>query len=229
MSAAGYIVTALAAYLLGSIPTGFLIARGQGVDIRSVGSGNIGATNVFRYLGVPAGLLVLLTDAVKGWLAVAVAAKLILLWVSPSAAGQPHEWPGICAGFSAIMGHNYTCWLWFKGGKGIATTAGVLVALAPWSLLVILGIWVIVLALSRYVSLASIAASVGLPPAAWFTTHDSSLLAVTSVMTVLAVYKHRANIKRLLNGTESRLGRKPAQAAAPIAPPAPPGPPGASA
>jgi glycerol-3-phosphate acyltransferase PlsY len=217
-------VTVLAAYLLGSIPTGFLVARGQGVDIRAVGSGNIGATNVFRYLGVPAGLLVLLADAAKGWVAVAVAAKLILVWVSPATAGQPHEWPGICAGCSAIVGHNYTCWLWFKGGKGIATTAGVLGALAPWSLLIIFGIWVVVLAVSRYVSLASIAAALGLPPAAWFTTRDPSLTAMTGLMTLLAVYKHRANIKRLLNGTETRLGRKPLPAPAPPAPLGPPGP-----
>ncbi len=221
VSIAGYIVTALAAYLMGSIPTGFLVAKARGLDIRSVGSGNIGATNVFRYLGVPAGVSVLVADAAKGWLAVAVAARLISGWLSPGGGAETREWPAICAGFCAILGHNYTCWLYFKGGKGIATSAGVLAALAPWALLIIFGIWVVVFALGRYVSLASIAAAVSLPLAAWLTTRDSALTAATAVMTVLAVYKHRANIKRLLSGTEGRLGRHE--------PPAPVAPPGSSA
>jgi len=221
VSIAGYIVTALAAYLLGSIPTGFLVAKARGLDIRSVGSGNIGATNVFRCLGVPAGVLVLLADAAKGWLAVAVAARLISGWLFPAGGTESREWPAICAGFSAILGHNYTCWLYFKGGKGIATSAGVLAALATWALLIILGLWIVVFTLGRYVSLASIAASVALPLAAWLTTRDSALTAATAVMTVLAVYKHRANIKRLFSGTESRIGRNE--------PPSPVAPPGSSA
>jgi glycerol-3-phosphate acyltransferase PlsY len=221
VSIAGYVVTALAAYLLGSIPTGFLVAKARGLDIRSVGSGNIGATNVFRHLGVPAGVLVLLADAAKGWLAVAVAARLISGWWFPGGGTETREWPAICAGFSAILGHNYTCWLYFKGGKGIATSAGVLAALAPRALLIILGVWIAVFALGRFVSLASIAASVALPLAAWLTTRDSALTAATGVMTVLAVYKHRANIKRLFSGTESRIGRNE--------PPSPVAPPGSSA
>jgi len=216
VSIAGYILTALAAYLLGSIPTGFLVAKARGLDIRSVGSGNIGATNVFRYLGMPAGVLVLLADAAKGWLAVAVASRLISGWLLPAGGAEAREWPAICAGFSAILGHNYTCWLYFKGGKGIATSAGVLEALAPWALLIIFGVWLVVVVLSRFVSLASIAASVTLPLAAWLTTRDSALTAATALMTVLAVYKHRANIKRLLSGTEGRIGRnKPPSAVAP--------------
>jgi glycerol-3-phosphate acyltransferase PlsY len=216
VSVVDFIVTALVAYLLGSIPTGFLVAKARGLDIRSVGSGNIGATNVFRHLGVPAGVLVLLADAVKGWLAVAVAAALISGWLFPTGGEMTREWLRICAGFSAVLGHNYTCWLYFKGGKGIATSAGVLEALAPWALLIIFGVWLIVAALSRFVSLASIAASVALPLAAWLTTRDSALTATTIVMTVLAVYKHRANIKRLLSGTESRFGRnKPPSVLAP--------------
>jgi glycerol-3-phosphate acyltransferase PlsY len=137
------------------------------------------------------------------------------------AGAEPREWPAICAGFSAIVGHNYTCWLYFKGGKGIATSAGVLAALATWALLIILGLWIVVFTLGRYVSLASIAASVALPLAAWLTTRDSALTAATAVMTVLAVYKHRANIKRLFSGTESRIGRNE--------PPSPVAPPGSSA
>ena len=204
----GYLATAMVAYLLGSIPTGFLVAKARGLDIRSVGSGNIGATNVFRYLGVPAGILVLLADAAKGWLAVAVAARLISGWSFHAGEAGWREWPGLCAGFSAILGHNYTCWLDFKGGKGVATTAGVLGVLAPWSLLIISGVWLLVLALSRYVSLASMAAAVGLPLAARLTTRDLTLTTVAVLMALLAVYKHRANLKRLLRGTERRIGRQ---------------------
>jgi glycerol-3-phosphate acyltransferase PlsY len=202
-----YAVTVVLGYLLGSIPTGFLVAKARGVDIRKVGSGNIGATNVFRILGKPAGMFVFLTDAVKGWVAVAVVAKLVAirLFASPPPAGS-EEWMAILAGISAVLGHNYTCWLHFKGGKGIATSAGVLMALVPWALLIILSIWVLVLAFTRYVSLASICASAALPPAAWLTTNSPRLTAITGLMGALAIYKHKANIKRLLNGTENRIG-----------------------
>ena len=136
----GYIVVVLIAYLLGSIPTGFLVAKARGVDIRTVGSGNIGATNVLRILGKPAGVFVLLADAAKGWLATFVVAKLVAGWFFPDAGSLSREWFAICAGLAAILGHNYTCWLHFKGGKGIATSAGVLVALVWGPLLIILEI-----------------------------------------------------------------------------------------
>jgi glycerol-3-phosphate acyltransferase PlsY len=203
-----YILTAVIGYLLGSIPTGFLVAKAKGIDIRTIGSGNIGATNVFRALGKPAGILVLLADALKGWLPVALLAGLICGRLWPEAGPQSREWFRIVAGISAVLGHNYTCWLHFKGGKGIATSAGVLVALVPWALLIIAGIWVIVFALSRYVSLASIAASTALPFAAWATGASTTLIAITAAMTALAIYKHKANIKRLLAGTENRIGTR---------------------
>src|SRR5258707_10741471 len=192
----GYVLTVVVAYLLGSIPTGFLVAKARGIDIRTVGSGNIGATNVFRHLGTPAGILVLLTDAAKGWVAVVLVAPSIAAWFH--AAGNPRicEWFPICAGISAILGHNYTCWLHFKGGKGIATSAGVLLALVPSGLLAILGIWTIVFVMSRYVSLASIAASFALPFAVWLTKKDPTLTIVTAALAALAIYKHKANINR---------------------------------
>lgn len=211
----GASLIAIAAYLLGSIPTGFLVARARGIDIRTVGSGNIGATNVFRAVGKPAGIFVLLVDALKGWLAVAVLAKMICGSVCPAASPQTQEYLRIIAGISAILGHNYTCWLHFKGGKGIATSAGVLLALVPWALLIIFSIWVIVFASTRYVSLGSIAAAVALPFATWLTGQSLTMVGVTSVMSALAIYKHKANIKRLIQGTESRIGRK--QAAPPDA------------
>jgi glycerol-3-phosphate acyltransferase PlsY len=204
-----YTLTVLAAYLLGSIPTGFLLAKARGIDIRAVGSGNIGATNVFRQLGTPAGIFVLFADALKGWLAVAGLAWWLGQIFYPGAGPQAREWLRIGAGFAAVLGHNYTCWLHFKGGKGIATSAGVLAGLVPWALLIILGVWLIVFALKRYVSLASICASAVLPFATWLTGGSPTLIALTAVMTVLAIYKHKSNIQRLMAGTESRItGRK---------------------
>jgi glycerol-3-phosphate acyltransferase PlsY len=205
---AAFILTILLAYLLGSIPTGYLVAKARGIDIRTVGSGNIGATNVFRHLGTPAGVFVLLADAAKGLVAVMVVSNLVASAFHISAGSQTHEWLRLVAGFTAILGHNYTCWLNFKGGKGIATSAGVIGALVPWSLVIILSVWLIVLALSRFVSLASIAAAATLPFAAWLTRESLTIIIITALMAVLAIYKHKANINRLLNGTENRIGKK---------------------
>ena len=204
----GYIVTVVAGYLLGSIPTGFLLARARGVDIRAVGSGNIGATNVVRALGKPAGAAVLLMDALKGWLAVKAAAPVLCAWLAPAAGAQSREWFALCAGIAAILGHNYTCWLHFKGGKGIATSAGVVLALVPAALLIILGTWIIVFALSRYVSLASIVAALVLPFAVWFSGKSTTMIIVMAVLAALAIFKHKANIQRLLAGTENRFGKR---------------------
>ena len=208
----GYILVVVIAYLLGSIPTGFLVAKARGVDIRTVGSGNIGATNVFRILGKPAGIFVLLADATKGWLAVFLMAPLVGGWFFPDAGPLSREWFAICAGIAAILGHNYTCWLHFKGGKGIATSAGVLIALVPLPLVIILGIWIVVFSLSRYVSLASISAAFALPFAAWLVEDSSNIILVTTALGALAIYKHKANIQRLIKGTENRIDFKKASA-----------------
>jgi glycerol-3-phosphate acyltransferase PlsY len=197
----GYLLTAVVAYLIGSIPTGYLFARARGVDIRSVGSGNIGATNVFRTLGKTAGISVLLIDAIKGF----VPAKFLLFGVvSP----QTHEYHAMVAGLFAILGHNYTCWLRFKGGKGIATSAGVLIALVPLALLVALGVWLIVFAASRYVSLASISAAAVLPFAVWGAGQSGRMIGLATFLSLLAIYKHKGNIQRLRAGTENRIGKK---------------------
>ena len=202
----GYILVFVVAYLLGSIPTGFLVAKARGIDIRSVGSGNIGATNVLRILGKPAGIFVMLVDALKGSVAVALAMWVIGPWFSGIHGNQANEWYGVWAGVAAILGHNFTCWLSFKGGKGIATSAGVLLALVPGSLLIILAVWIVTLALTRWVSLASILASATLPFAAWMRGESFTMILITGGLAVLAIYKHRTNIKRLLNGTEARIG-----------------------
>ena len=204
----GYILSGVVGYFLGSIPTGYLVASARGIDIRTVGSGNIGATNVFCYLGVPAGIFVLIADAFKGWFAVFIATNLFWVWFHSTGGAQAREWSAITAGLFAILGHNFTCWLHFKGGKGIATSAGVLLALVPASLLIILTVWVIIFVLTRFVSLASICAAVALPLASWLTGQSSTIICITGVMSALAIYKHRANIQRLLKGTENRIGGK---------------------
>lgn len=212
--AVALITLVLLSYLLGSIPTGFLVAKAKGVDIRSVGSGNIGATNVFRILGKGAGIFVLTADAAKGALAV--------LLIAPTQS-NPNEWGGLLphlpalAGICAILGHNYTCWLKFKGGKGIATTAGVFAALAPAAFGIALATWLVVFAVSRYVSLASIVAAVALPLAVWLTGNGALLIGVSAALGALAVYKHKANIERLRAGTENRIGAKKPEAPSPAA------------
>jgi len=151
-----------------------------------------------------------LADALKGWLAVMVLARIVAN-VFP---GVPLENLRITAGITAILGHNYTCWLQFKGGKGIATSAGVLVALVPWALAIILSTWIVLFFATRYVSIASISAAFVLPFATWFTTdHDGGLTAVTGAMGALAIYKHRKNIQRLREGTENRIQFKKKEAA----------------
>ena len=207
MPVLAYILTALAAYLLGSIPTGFLVAKAQGIDIRSVGSGNIGATNAMRVLGKPAGIFVLLMDALKGYAACSWLVVLMLKFftIAPEQVGTLQ----IMAAIAAVLGHNYTCWLKFKGGKGIATSAGVYLALAPWALLIALMVFILAVLLTRYVSVGSIAAGVALPTAVWIMTPHNMLLGiVTTALGALAIYKHRANIRRLMAGTENRLGKK---------------------
>jgi glycerol-3-phosphate acyltransferase PlsY len=202
-----YFGVALLAYLIGSIPTGFLVARARGVDIRSAGSGNIGATNTFRVLGRSAGVAVLLADAAKGTVPCAVLPPLALR-VADAGNSLNAEWLAIAAGVAAVLGHNYTCWLHFKGGKGIATTAGVLLVLMPAALGACLAAWVVVFALGRYVSLASLAAAVTLPVSVWLWGQSRAMLGIAVALGLLAIGKHRANIRRLLNGTENRVSRR---------------------
>jgi glycerol-3-phosphate acyltransferase PlsY len=198
MTAAIFVGCAVVSYFLGSIPTGFLWAKARGIDIRTVGSGNIGATNVMRALGKGPGLMVLLIDAAKGFLPVWIAPRMF-----PGADGVALQ---ITCCVSVIAGHNWTCWLKFKGGKGVATSAGALLAFLPQTLLCALAVWVIVFALSRYVSLASIGAAVAIPIATWFFKRDVTLFIFTVAIAAVGIYKHKPNIQRLLAGTENRIG-----------------------
>ena len=201
-----YVIVAVAAYLLGSIPTGFLVGRARGIDIRTVGSGNMGASNVFRTLGKTAGAFVLVVDGLKGYAACTWLCNGLLTLLGISTTDT--EFYRILAGIAAVLGHNFSCWLRFKGGKGIATSAGVFFALAPLAAGIALGSWLIAFALSRYASVASIVAATVLPATVWLTPNSLLLRIVTTVLGLLAIYKHRSNIKRLLNGTEQRFGQK---------------------
>jgi len=197
------LLVALGAFLLGSIPTGYLVARAKGVDIRQHGSGNIGATNVFRTLGKPLGVFVFMVDALKGFAVVWLAGRF----------GGASDWAGIIAAVAVIAGHNYTPWLGFKGGKGIATSAGVLLALMPWAVLCIAIVWFVVFKVSRYVSLASISAAAALPVAVaalWSAGcgGNGPLLGFSVLISALAIWRHRTNIQRLRAGTESRFEGK---------------------
>ena len=203
-----FIVIAVAAYLLGSIPAGYLVARAKGIDIRAVGSGNIGATNVFRMVGKTAGLFALIIDGLKGYAACTWLCDWVLALTGvPTADTEPYR---ILAGITAVLGHNFTCWLKFKGGKGIATSAGVFFALAPLAAGIALVTWIVTAVLTRYVSIASIAAAVALPTAVWLTKDSLFLGIVTTALGLLAIFKHRDNVQRLLNGTEQRFGQKSA-------------------
>lgn len=205
MPAFSYIFALLGAYFLGSLPTGFLVARAKGIDIRKVGSGNIGATNAMRILGRPAGSFVLLVDALKGFAAVCLCAFLGRKFYATA----DLETLCIVAGIGAVLGHNYTCWLKFKGGKGIATTAGVYLALAPWALLVALVVFILSVVLTKYVSVGSVTSAIALPATVWvMTPHNVFLGSVTTALGALAIYKHKSNIQRLMKGTENRIGQK---------------------
>ncbi len=196
------IVMICSAYLLGSIPFGLLIAKAKGIDIRKQGSGNIGATNVFRCVGKGWGILTFFLDMLKGLLSAFVLPSLI-----PGLASEAVLGWRLAGGACAIVGHNWPCWLRFKGGKGIATSLGVLLGAAPAGAGIAAVAWVIVFLALRYVSLASIAAALALIAYAWIYYAEDPVWfkGVLTLLALLAILKHHANIRRLLNGTENRF------------------------
>lgn len=211
MDITGYIITAIGGYLLGSIPTGYLVAKTRGIDIRTVGSKNMGATNVFRTLGKGPGIFVLFVDAAKGFIASACAADWLLAVLNIS--NLDPQLNHLVGGIAAVLGHNYTCWLNFKGGKGIATTTGVFLALAPVGVGIAIAVWIIAFIATRYVSIASILAAAVLPLAVWFTQESKAIRTIALILSLLAIIKHKANIQRLMNGTENRINFKKAEEA----------------
>ncbi len=204
-----FAVAIASGYLLGSVPFGYLLGRLKGINLRREGSGNIGAANALRVLGRPVGIVVLALDVSKGVLACWLASSVILPMlppegVEPNAAARRLS---IAAGFAAVLGHNYPCWLRLRGGKGIATSAGVLLLLVPWGLLIAVGAFLLLTAGTRIVSVGSLGAAAVLPFGVWLAGGRGELLAMSALMGLLAIYQHRANIQRLLAGTEPRLGQ----------------------
>ena len=198
------------AYLLGSMPSGYLAGRLSGVDVRQHGSGNIGATNVLRVLGKGWGFAVFAIDALKGFAAVRIA--LVLVGRTPDA-GEYAEFYAILAAAACVAGHSFPVWLRFKGGKGVATSAGAILGVMPIAAVSIFLVWLVVFLTTRYVSLASIVAAVALPIIVAILvrlnyTQGYVLLYFSTVMTALVVWRHRSNISRLLTGTEQRFARK---------------------
>lgn len=193
----------LLAYLLGSTPTSLWVARAfHGLDLREHGSGNLGATNTFRVLGWKAALPVLGVDVGKGYLPV------ILF---PALAAPASEWSWVVAyGGAAIVGHVFSVWVRFRGGKGVATSAGVFLGLAPWALLVAFSVWLAVVLATRLVSLGSILAALTAPLAVWWIPRPEGqelVVGFTLALGAFVLWAHRANIRRLLRGEEPRFGR----------------------
>lgn len=210
------LLTALCAYCAGSIPSGFLIGKAKGIDIRLAGSGNIGATNVTRVIGKAWGRVCFFLDFMKGALPV-----LIMVFLTKHRGILPDEagiLPGTAA-FCAVCGHIWPCWLGFRGGKGVSTAAGAILALSPLPLLSAGAVWVTVFFASRYVSLASVISAALLPCFALLYNHfrigtkaSGPELILLFLLAALTILKHQSNIRRLRAGTENRFGKKSAPA-----------------
>ena len=186
------------AYFLGSVSFGFIIGQLTGKDVRKVGSGNIGATNVMRAVGKTAGIITLLLDTAKGYVAVLLAEGF---------AGPDDMLPLIC-GVAALFGHCFPVFLKFRGGKGVATGLGVFLRLAPFYVIFALGAFLIVLAITRFVSAGSMAAAATMPIALWIGGASSERALLAAAIAALIIIKHHKNIARLLKGEENRLGAK---------------------
>ncbi|MDM9629441.1 glycerol-3-phosphate 1-O-acyltransferase PlsY [Rhizobium sp. S152] len=183
-------------YLLGSIPFGLILTRAAGLgDVRSIGSGNIGATNVLRTGNKKLAAATLLLDALKA----SAAAWIVSYFFGPEAA--------IIAGFFAFIGHLFPVWIGFKGGKGVATYIGTLLGVAPLMVLAFAAVWLGVAFVTRYSSLSALVAMLVIPVALWILGAEK-VAAIMAIMTVISYWKHRANISRLINGTESKIGAK---------------------
>jgi len=196
----------LASYLVGATPTSYWVGRGfHGVDLRTRGSGNLGATNVFRVLGWRWALPVVFVDILKGWLPVAVFPLLL----AGGGAGGIEAW-ALAFGAAAILGHMYSFWVGFRGGKGVATSAGVFLGLAPWAVLAAFVVWSVAVVLTRYVSLGSVLAALVLPLAVVSLPHRGGAILpfFASALALFVIWAHRANVQRLMRGEENRIGRR---------------------
>jgi glycerol-3-phosphate acyltransferase PlsY len=183
------------AYVVGSIPFSYLVARLRGVDVRRVGSGNVGATNVLRSAGKAAGLAAFVLDFVKGALAAWIAQRIF------GGAGMPSA-----AAAFAVIGHMYPVWLRFQGGKGVATGAGAFLPLAPAATAFAMVVFAAAAAATRYVSVGSVLGAFALPLGAWLTGASRPIPSTAAAIAVLIAWKHRANLRRIARGNENKLG-----------------------
>lgn len=195
------VVWVLASYLLGAVPSSYVAGRlARGIDLREHGSGNLGATNAFRVLGWKVAAPVMLFDVFKGWLPTFFFPR----WSHLSS-------PGWVVAFAAaaVVGHVFSVYVHFRGGKGVATSAGVLIALAPWAVLTALAVWLVVVGVSRMVSLGSIIAAVTVPIVVWVRRDPTFILGLSTALALFVIFAHRSNIRRLLRGEEHRFGHDP--------------------
>ena len=194
-----------AAYLIGSIPFGLIFTRGSGVDLRSTGSRNIGATNVLRSVGKVPAILTLLSDGLKGAIPVMIC-KYILSTSNPEmSAGE--LWIS-AVGLSAVLGHMFSVFLGFRGGKGVATGIGVIAAYTPSVSLILIGIWITVAIVSKYSSLAAVTAVLSLPVIYVIQGESAITISFAIILAALIIIKHKSNISNLMSGSESRIGKK---------------------
>jgi glycerol-3-phosphate acyltransferase PlsY len=190
-----FIVAAATAYLLGSIPFAFLLARRRGIDLRRAGSGNVGASNVLRTSGVSLAVLAIALDGLKGTLAVLIAERVSAVPAAP-----------VAAGLASVVGHVYPVWLRFHGGKGVATAAGVFTVLAPAALTAAAAVFASAVVATRVISVGSVSAAVTLPIATALMDAPRLVVAGAVLAAAIIVYSHRANLARLVAGTERRVG-----------------------
>jgi glycerol-3-phosphate acyltransferase PlsY len=215
-----FLIAAAVGYLLGAVPFGYLVARAKGVNIFEVGSRNPGATNVRRVLGTGPGNLVFALDALKGALSAAwplfkigttsADGKLSSLSLSFALGESGPTHVAVVGLVGALLGHSFSCFTGFRGGKGVATATGGFVVLLPIAVSIGAVLWALTFYTSRYVSLASIVAAVTVPTAAFLLHEDAVLSAVATLIGLIVIVRHRANVQRLLNGTESKFVKKPA-------------------
>ena len=192
------VIAIIVAYVIGSIPFALILARRWGTpDLRRIGSGNLGAANVWRATGATAGVLVALLDIAKGAAGVVVAERLTGGAAAPAAAGV-----------AAVVGHIYPVWLGFRGGKGVATSCGVFAVLTPLAILPALAVFFVSVWITKYVSVGSVLASLALPPVAYATGSPATAIAAAAAVAALIVFRHRSNLKRVRAGTEPRVGMK---------------------
>jgi glycerol-3-phosphate acyltransferase PlsY len=204
------LAVAVISYLLGSLPTGFIAGRIAGVDVRRHGSGNIGATNVLRLLGKRYGYAVFFFDALKGFLAVSLAISFALHFEPMR---MYSDWFGILAALFCVLGHSFPVWLKFKGGKGVATSAGAMLGLAPIATIIAVVVWIIVFEITRYVSVASVTGAVALPTAIGIllklhVVNSVVIFYFAIVLATVVCWRHRSNFARLVRGTEQRFTRR---------------------